>query len=73
MRIGNLREKMIQIKWVDVFISLAIVLSPVLQQHKGFFLNGAWTIYWLLFPSAYLRCSLLPFASEGAPSSAWVC
>nr|MBQ6241088.1 hypothetical protein [Lachnospiraceae bacterium] len=46
------------IRWLDVIICTVIILAPVLQQHKGFFVNAAWSALILGFPFCALRVML---------------
>ena len=44
-----------RISWIDLVICTVILLAPVLQQHKGFFVNAAWSAMVLGFPFALTK------------------
>lgn len=49
------RDKDHRIQWLDVIICLALILSPILQQHKGFFVNGGWSALVIGLPFCLIR------------------
>ena len=47
-----------RINWLDLVICIVLVTAPILQQHKGFYINGGWTVLLLGVPFCLLRCIL---------------
>ncbi len=55
MKIAIGRHKNKRIKWSDVLICLAVILSPIFQHHKGFYINAGWSVLVLAIPLCLLK------------------